>query len=86
MNGLVAEARTRVATKPRKVTESANLLEAMVAAQGDDATGFTDAEIVGNTLTMLLAGEDTTANTLAWMLHLMAEHSTVQRQDEGRGR
>ena len=27
---------------------------------------------------MLLAGEDTTANTLAWMMHLVAEHPEVQ--------
>ena len=74
VNRLVAEARARVAAKATNGTESANLLDAMVAAKSDEAAGFTDAEIVGNTLTMLLAGEDTTANTLAWMLHLMAEH------------
>ena len=33
---------------------------------------------------MLLAGEDTTSNTLAWMMHLMTEHPAVQArmQDE----
>ena len=34
----------------------------------EDNAAFTDEEIHGNVLTMLLAGEDTTANTLAWML------------------
>lgn len=76
VNDLVAAARERVAGNAR--AEPANLLDAMVAAQSDDAGAFTDAEIVGNTLTMLLAGEDTTANTLAWMMHLMAEHPEVQ--------
>ena len=80
VNGLVAEARARVAAKAPEHAKSANLLDMMVAAQSDDATGFTDAEIVGNTLTMLLAGEDTTANTLAWMMHLMAEHPEVQEK------
>jgi cytochrome P450 len=78
VNGLVAEARARVAANSSDGAKSANLLETMVAAQSDEATGFTDAEIVGNTLTMLLAGEDTTANTLAWMMHLMATHPEVQ--------
>ena len=78
VNNLVAEARARVAASSSGGSGSANLLETMVAAQCDDATGFTDTEIVGNTLTMLLAGEDTTANTLAWMMHLMAEHLEVQ--------
>src|SRR5450631_1932246 len=80
VNGLVAEARARVAANAPEHAKSANLLDALVAAQSDDATGFTDAEIVGNTLTMLLAGEDTTANTLAWMMHLMAEHPEVQEK------
>jgi cytochrome P450 len=31
-------------------------------------------------LTIFLAGEDTTANTLAWMMYLMAQHPQVQRQ------
>jgi cytochrome P450 len=78
VNELVATARERVARNAKAQAKPANLLDAMVAAQSDDASAFTDAEIVGNTLTMLLAGEDTTANTLAWMMHLMAEHPEVQ--------
>jgi cytochrome P450 len=30
--------------------------------------------VAGNVLTMLLAGEDTTANTLAWLVHLLWQH------------
>ena len=33
--------------------------------------GIDDLAIKGNALNMLLAGEDTTANTLAWMIHLL---------------
>jgi cytochrome P450 len=76
VNDLVSAARERVAWNTQ--AKPANLLDAMVAAQNDDSGAFTDAEIVGNTLTMLLAGEDTTANTLAWMMHLMVEHHEVQ--------
>lgn len=80
VNKLVGEARARVALNRERGASPGNFLDAMVAAQGDEAAAFTDAEIVGNTLTMLLAGEDTTANTLAWMMHLMAEHPDVQRR------
>ena len=52
----------------------------MVSATSDETAAFTDAEIVGNILTIFLAGEDTTANTLAWMMHLMAEHPEVQQK------
>ena len=78
VNELVVAARERVAANAQRHAKPGNFLEAMVSAQGDDAAAFTDAEIAGNTLTMLLAGEDTTANSLAWMMYLMAEHSDVQ--------
>ena len=64
----------------RKRQTPSNLLEAMVSANSDEASAFTDDEIAGNILIMFLAGEDTTANTLAWMMHLMADHPEVQCQ------
>ena len=51
-----------------------NLLEAMIAARDDGGAGLSDAEIVGNVFTVLLAGEDTTANTLSWTLWLLHTH------------
>ena len=41
------------------------------SAAEQPASGITDAQVAGNVLTMLLAGEDTTANTVAWMIHLL---------------
>ena len=84
VNGLVADARRRAASEPSAEARPGNFLDAMVATQSDDASAFTDAEVVGNALTMLLAGEDTTSNTLAWMMHMMTEHPAVQArmQDE----
>ncbi len=75
---LVSTARARASTDQRQTPS--NLLEAMVSANSDEASAFTDDEIAGNILIMFLAGEDTTANTLEWMMHLMAEHPDVQRQ------
>lgn len=87
----VAEARARLAADPARRAAPPNLLEAMiVAATGDGpapATGtITDEDIAGNVLTMLLAGEDTTANTLAWLIHLLHRHPAALRraQDEVR--
>lgn len=77
VNDLVADARGRV-TNDASSKRPSNFLDAMVAGQTDGTTAFTDAEIVGNALTMLLAGEDTTSNTLAWMMHLMTELPAVQ--------
>jgi len=62
----------------------------IVAADTGDSGGvgdISDRDIAGNVLTMLLAGEDTTANTLAWLLDLLWRHpEALQRaQDEVRG-
>lgn len=71
--GFIEKARARLAADPQRRIRPPNLLEAMiVAAEGD--SGVTDREVAGNVLTMLLAGEDTTANTLAWMIYLLQRH------------
>lgn len=81
--GFIADARARLAD-PMRRAQPQNLLEAMVVAAESDAV--TDAEVSGNVLTMLLAGEDTTANTLAWLIHLLHAHpEALQRaRDEVR--
>ena len=65
-----------------------NLLEAMLAAADEPDSGIDDNQVAGNVLTMLLAGEDTTANTIAWMIDLLWRHpAELQRAtDEVRAR
>ncbi|HEU0200426.1 MAG TPA: cytochrome P450, partial [Burkholderiaceae bacterium] len=58
--------------------QARNFLEALLLAQAGSDAPLTDAEVLGNVFTMLMAGEDTTANTMAWMLHFMAQHPDVQ--------
>jgi cytochrome P450 len=69
----VAAARKRLEDPERRAAPT-NLLEAMIVAADDPQSGITPGEIHGNVLTMLLAGEDTTANTLAWAIWLLARH------------
>lgn len=68
---IVAQARQQLRDEPQRRTQPRNLLEAMIAAADQPGSGLDDRHIAGNVLTMLLAGEDTTANTLAWMIHLL---------------
>ncbi len=70
----IAAARQRLAADPARRQAPANLLEAMLVAADDADSGITDAEVSGNVMTMLLAGEDTTANSLAWTIHFLHRH------------
>lgn len=53
-----------------------DFLHAMLE-ESDGAGTFDEEALFGNAMTMLLAGEDTTANTLAWAVHLLLEHPNV---------
>jgi cytochrome P450 len=71
VDGFVAQARARMQVDPALRQHPRNLLEAMIAAADQADSGIDDSLVSGNVMTMLLAGEDTTANTLAWMIHLL---------------
>jgi cytochrome P450 len=71
IDGFIAQARQRMRDEPSRAAQPTNLLEAMIAAADQQGSGVNDADVAGNVLTMLLAGEDTTANTLAWAIYLL---------------
>jgi cytochrome P450/nitrite reductase/ring-hydroxylating ferredoxin subunit len=76
----IAAARQRLAQAPELAAHPANFLEAMLVAQATGQAPLDDDELFANIFTILLAGEDTTANTVAWMMHFMCSHPEVQRR------
>jgi cytochrome P450 len=70
--GFVAQTRRRLDADPSLRSRPSNLMEALVAARDEPGSEFTDEDVVGNAVTLVFAGEDTAANTLAWLLHLLA--------------
>ncbi|MBC7955303.1 MAG: cytochrome P450 [Cytophagales bacterium] len=83
IDGFIAQSRERMRTNPALREHPTNLLEAMIAAADQGDSGVTDRQVAGNVLTMLLAGEDTTANTLAWMIYLLQRNpQALQRATE----
>lgn len=80
VTGFVAQARARLHSDPSLREHPRNLLEAMLVAADEPGSGIDDKQIAGNVLTMLLAGEDTTANTVAWMVYLLWRHPRVLAQ------
>jgi cytochrome P450/nitrite reductase/ring-hydroxylating ferredoxin subunit len=73
LGGLVAEARARLKTEPEQAQKSSNFVEAMVMTRDENGSPFSDDVIMSNLLTLLVAGEDTTAFTLAWAIHQLCD-------------
>jgi len=80
IEGFIVKARQRLQQQPELREKPSNLLEAMINAADQGDSGLTDKDVAGNVLTMLLAGEDTTANSLAWLLALLWKNpETLQK-------
>jgi cytochrome P450/nitrite reductase/ring-hydroxylating ferredoxin subunit len=71
---LITDARARLSADPARAARPSNFLEAMLTARDDEGKPFSDELIYANLITMLLAGEDTTAFSLAWAIHLLCDH------------
>lgn len=74
VSGFIEAARRRMDADPERRRHPCNLLEAMIAARDENDATLSDSDLSGNVLTMLLAGEDTTAHTLAWLMVLLHRH------------
>ena len=72
VEGFVERARRRLADMPELREKPSNMLEAMVLQRDAPDSGITDEELVGNAVLMNFAGEDTTSNTIAWLLYLLS--------------
>jgi cytochrome P450 len=79
VDSVMARARERMRDEPSDAPR--NLLEAMLAQQEakDGAAPITDAQIRANVLTLLLAGEDTTADSIAWTMPYLAADAALQQ-------
>jgi cytochrome P450 len=74
VRGFIRAAKERMQADPGLREHPNNLIEAMLAAHDAGGDKLTEEELLGNVLTVLLAGEDTTANTLCWVIHLLFKH------------
>ncbi len=78
VEGFIAAAREAMAHDPQLREAPRNLLQALLAA--NEQARLSEQELRGNVMTLLLAGEDTTSNTIAWALHLLGQHPQIAEQ------
>jgi cytochrome P450 len=57
-----------------------DILATLAAARSEDGRGLTDAELRDELLTLLMAGHETTATTLAWAVHHVIRAPRVRRR------
>ncbi|MCL6404584.1 cytochrome P450 [Dickeya dadantii] len=77
LNAFIDHQRERIRQNPQLLDAPENMLQIMLAEQQKDGT-LTDADILANAFTLLLAGEDTTANTLTWMSFLLCSAPSME--------
>ena len=73
LDGLLSDARARLKAEPERAHKPSNFIEAMLTSVDEEGKPFSDDVIMSNLVTMLLAGEDTTAFTLAWAVHQLCD-------------
>src|SRR3954471_14289240 len=69
-----------IAARRRNDTDSGDLLSMLMQARDEDGGRMTDKQLRDEVMTFLLAGHETTALTLTWTWHLLAQHSALQEQ------
>ena len=77
---IIANCLTRMQAEPSRYERPTNFLEGLLAARARSDQEMSDDEIFANVITVLLAGEDTTASTIAWVIAFLVEHPDVFRQ------
>jgi cytochrome P450 len=63
-----------------RLDEHSDVLALLICARGDDGERLSDSEIRDDLITLMLAGHETTATTLAWVVDLLLHHPEALRR------
>ncbi len=77
---MISKARADLTEYPHLAEEPETILQVMILASDDEDNKLTDDELFANIMTLLLAGEDTTSNMMAWTLYYLAQNPQLQTQ------
>ena len=68
---------TRCIERRREAGEGTDIVSMLLAARTEDGAGLEDGEIGDHLLALLVAGQETTAIAISWMIYLVFKHPEV---------
>ena len=71
---MVWAVRQKMEADPRLKDSPTNFLESILSEIEQGDSDFSDEDVFANAVTLLLAGEDTTANSIAWCIHYLMRY------------
>jgi cytochrome P450 len=69
-----------IAQKRAEARDTGDLLSMLLAVQDEDGSRMTDRQLRDETITLFLAGHETTANALSWTLWLLAQNPGAEKK------
>ena len=69
-----------IAARRKDESDSGDLLSMLMRARDEDGGSMSDKQLRDEVMTFLLAGHETTALTLSWTWHLLAQHPEIEAQ------
>lgn len=69
-----------IAERRESGKDTGDLLSMLLFARNEDGAGMDDKQIRDETMTLFLAGHETTANLLAWTWYLLATHPDIYKR------
>ena len=67
-----------IAERRQNPTDRGDLLSMLLAAQDEEGSGMSDAQLLDECKTLIMAGHETTSNTLSWAFYLLWKHPQAE--------